>query len=73
MANIGGSYALKSGTVTYAQRRFLNLVISSKQMTKAVYQYYIDPNADITSNYEAIITEIVINWQCLDKNHLFKF
>ncbi len=73
VANIGGSYALESGTVTHAQGGSLDLIISSRQMTKEVYQCYIDPNADTTSDHEAIITEIVINRQHLDKNHLSKF
>lgn len=73
VANIQGSYALESRTVTHAKGRSLDLVISSRQMTKGVYQCYIDPNADTTSDHEAIITEIVMNRQPLDKNHLSKF
>ena len=56
VANIGGAYALEPGTVTHAQGGSLDLVISSGQMTKEVYQCYIDSNTDTTSNHEAIIT-----------------
>ncbi len=72
MANIGGAYALEPGTVTHAQGGSLDLVISSGQMTKKVYQCYIDPNADTISDHEAIITELAINWEPRDKDHLSK-
>ena len=73
VANIGGKYALEPGTVTHAQGGSLDLVISSGQMIKEVYQCYIDPNADTTSDQEAIITELAINWQLRNKDHLPKF
>lgn len=73
MANIGRAYALEPGTVTHAQGGSLNLVISSGQMTKEVYQCYIDSNADTTSNHKAIITKLAINQQSRDKDHLSKF
>ena len=64
---------MEPGTVTHAQVGSLDLVISSGQMTKEVYQCYIDPNADTTSDHEAIITKLEINRQPRDKNHLSKF
>ena len=73
MANIGGAYALEPETVTHAQGESLVLVFSSGQMTKEVYQCYIDPNADITSNHKAIITKLAINQQPRDKDRLSKF
>lgn len=42
-------------------------------MTKEVYQCYIDPNADIISDHNEIITEVVINRQPYNKDHLSKF
>lgn len=63
MASVEGVYALEPRTVTHAQDGSLNLIISSGQMTKEVYQCYIDPNADTTSNHIAIITKVAINRQ----------
>ena len=42
-------------------------------MTKEVYQCYIDPNANTTSDHKTIITELAINQQPCDKDCLSKF
>lgn len=64
---------MEPGTVTHAQGRSLDLVISNGQMTKKVYQCYIDLNADTTSDYKVIITKLAINGRPCDKDHLSKF
>lgn len=73
MASVEGVYVLEPRTVTHAQGGSLDLTISNGQMTKEVYQCYIDPNADTTSDHNAIITEVAINRQPHDKDHLSKF
>ncbi len=73
VANIGGAYFLEPETVIHSQGGSLDLVIFSGQMTKEVYQCYIDPNVDTTSDHKAIIIKLAINWQSCDKDYLPKF
>lgn len=61
VTRIGATYILELRTITHAQGKYLDLVISSKEMTKKVYHCYFDLNTDTTSNYNVIITEIAIN------------
>ena len=49
-------YELEVGTITHAQGGALDLVIASNSVSKQVTECYVEPNLQVTSDHETILT-----------------